>query len=93
MATKMPVVASTLMQEIVCDADTYHLGTKDFPDRDKLVWQETELRLGRPIENKVQRSLQFLEKHQFFTGYCKQHLSTGKEKNIQYLKISLLYPK
>ena len=60
--TKMPAVATTLVEQIICDADTYHLGTKDFLHFDKLVWQEMELRLKRSIHNKVQRSLLFLER-------------------------------
>ena len=89
MGTKIPVVASALVEQIICDADTYHLGTKDFLHFDKLVWQEMELRLKRPIHNKVQRSLLFLERHQFFTSYCRQLLSAGKERNISTLKSSL----
>ena len=39
----MPAVPSTLVEQIICDADTYHLGTEDFLHLDKLVWQELEL--------------------------------------------------
>jgi predicted metal-dependent HD superfamily phosphohydrolase len=86
MATKSSAVATSLMQQIICDADTYHLGTKDFWRFDALVWEEMELRLGTEIKNKKEHSLQFLEKHQFLTGYCQQLLSTGKAENISQLK-------
>ncbi|MEP7373665.1 MAG: HD domain-containing protein [Chitinophagaceae bacterium] len=89
MATKMTATASTLTEQIICDADTYHLGTKDFLRLDKLVWEEMEQRLNKPISNKIQRSLVFLEKHQFFTLYCRQLLSAGKDRNISQLKMFL----
>ena len=40
MATKIGVVPSTLLQQIVCDADTYHLGTKEFKKTNKQVKKE-----------------------------------------------------
>jgi HD superfamily phosphodiesterase len=86
MATKMPVKPASLTEEILCDADTYHLGTESFQQLDKLVWKELELRLNSTIDNQAERSLVFLEDHQFFTGYCQQLLSAGKNKNIDWLK-------
>ena len=89
MATRVPSNPKTAIEQIICDADTYHLGTRDFQHLDKLVWQELELRLNKPINNKVQRSLLLLENHHFFTGYCRQLLSTGKDRNIAQLNMSL----
>ncbi|MEO7982878.1 MAG: HD domain-containing protein [Bacteroidota bacterium] len=86
MATKMPVKPASLTEEILCDADTYHLGTENFQQLDKLVWKELELRLNNTINNQAERSLAFLEDHQFFTVYCLQLLSAGKKKNIDRLK-------
>jgi HD superfamily phosphodiesterase len=84
-ATKMPAVPTTLLEQVICDADTYHLGTKDFPRIDSLVWEEIEQRLNKIVSNKPQKSLSFLENHKFFTSYCQQLLSTGKEENIALL--------
>jgi len=86
MATKMPTSPRTFMEEILCDADTYHLGTTDFQQLDKLVWLELELRLDKPVEDQLQKSLVFLEEHRFFTSYCQERLSEGKNKNIALLK-------
>ena len=85
-ATKMPPVPSTLLEQIICDADTFHIGTEDFPHFNKLVWLEMEQRLNRPISNKVRQSLLFLKNHRFFTSYCQQLLSKGKDRNILQLK-------
>jgi HD superfamily phosphodiesterase len=89
MATKLPPAPSSLLEKILCDADTYHLGTKDFFHLDKQVWKEVELRLNKPVDNTLSKSLLFLEKHQFFTSYCQQFLSAGKNRNILQLKMFL----
>jgi predicted metal-dependent HD superfamily phosphohydrolase len=85
MATKYPVHPVTLLEKIICDADTYHLGTPDFLYLDNLVWQELELRTHSPIDNKINRSLYFLQTHQFYTDYCQRLLTAGKEQNIAFL--------
>ena len=36
LSTKMPRNPLTLVQQIICDADTYHFGTKDFKSTNKL---------------------------------------------------------
>jgi predicted metal-dependent HD superfamily phosphohydrolase len=86
MATKSSNAPTSLMQQIICDADTYHVGTSDFWHLDSMVWKEMELRLGTDIKNKTEHSLHFLEKHQFQTGYCQQLLSAEKAENISQLK-------
>jgi HD superfamily phosphodiesterase len=86
MATKMPVSPASLLEEIICDADTWHLGTKDFRQLDAMVWHELELRFNKPVENQVKRSLDFLLAHRFYTPYCKEVLTPEKNKNIQLLR-------
>ena len=86
MATKMPPQPVTLAEKILCDADTYHLGTEAFLKTDALVWQELELRLEKTIDHKQERSLRFLEEHTFFTDYCRELLEEGKRRNIASLK-------
>lgn len=85
LATKMPVHPTGLLQEILCDADTYHLGTDEFERIDQLVWQEIEIRMHQKIEDRVNRSIQFMRQHQFYTPYCRELLSEGKKKNIEML--------
>lgn len=86
LATKMPVKPVTLIEKILCDADTYHLGTQDFIIMDKLVWQELELRLARTFDKHAEHTLHFLEAHTFYTAYCQQLLNEGKHQNMQQLK-------
>ncbi|WP_317169470.1 HD domain-containing protein [Mucilaginibacter humi] len=40
MATKMPQTPTGLLQQIMCDADLFHLGTDDFADKNKQLRKE-----------------------------------------------------
>jgi hypothetical protein len=89
MATKMDTQPVSLVEQILCDADTYHLGTPEFRETDPLVWKELELRTGKTIDKQSERSLHFLESHSFFTPYCQGLLNAGKMDNIQWLKAKI----
>ncbi|MCF6408117.1 DUF5706 domain-containing protein [Chitinophaga filiformis] len=91
MATKMPQSPQNLLEEIVCDADLFHLGTKDFKERSRLLRQEMELTLGREIPGATWNagSLRLQESHHYFTAYCKALLQQQKEENIVKLKSKL----
>ena len=80
-ATKIPQQPKSLLQEIVCDADTYKLGTKDFLTTNKLLKKECELR-GMPVDNWDEKTLEFLQSHKYFTSYCQALLNKGREENI-----------
>jgi predicted metal-dependent HD superfamily phosphohydrolase len=85
MATKMPVNPTSLSEKIICDADTYHLGTEAFFEQNNLVKLELEARLGITIENWHTSSLAFIQTHHYYTSYCQALLAAGKDKNIQRL--------
>ncbi|SHN43409.1 Pycsar system effector family protein [Chitinophaga sp. CF418] len=91
MATKMPQNPQNLLEEIVCDADLFHLGTKEFKDRSRLLRQEMELTYGREISGATWNagSLRLQESHHYFTAYCKALLQQQKEENIAKLKSKL----
>lgn len=86
MGTKMPANPRFLSEAILCDADTYHLGTPDFLEIDTLVWKEMEIRTSKTIENKTRKTLAFLMSHNFYTSYCKKYLDKGKQKNIDIIR-------
>ena len=46
MATKLPRNPKNLLEEIICDADTYHLGTKDFKKTNKQAFEECSLQIA-----------------------------------------------
>jgi predicted metal-dependent HD superfamily phosphohydrolase len=87
LATKMPSHPTSLLQQIICDADTYHLGTDYFRQTDPLVRKEMTLRFGdMPAGNWKQKTLAFMRQHTFFTDYCQTLLDKKKQENIAWLE-------
>jgi predicted metal-dependent HD superfamily phosphohydrolase len=86
MATKMPQQPEGLLQQIICDADLYHLGTPQFKERHKAIRREEESRNG-PIDKTRWReeNIKFLRQHTFHTDYAIKHLSKGKDENLATL--------
>jgi predicted metal-dependent HD superfamily phosphohydrolase len=89
MATKIPSNPKTMIEKILCDADTYHFGTKEFRITDPKIYEEMEARLRIRIDDKINKSIRLLESHQFFTDYCQDLLNKGKQENIAFLKHSI----
>ena len=90
LSTKMPRHPQGLLQEIICDADTYHVGTKDFRTTNKLLKKEYTLRnVPEPAGGWNRNALTFLESHQYYTQYCRDLLDRGKQKNINRLRKKL----
>lgn len=86
LATRFPTPPRTFLESILCDADMYHLGTSRFFMTDALVKQELELRTGQVFNDWDRRTLYLLNKHEFYTEYCKNKLNEGKNRNIEILK-------
>lgn len=91
MATKMPQNPKNLLEEIVCDADLYHLGSTSFKDRNKLMRKEMSVFFNKEIDKNIWRlgTLQLLESHHYHTQYCIDKLSKKKSENLQQLKVKL----
>ena len=89
LVTKPPSDPKTLIEKIICDADTYHFGTKEFRLTDPKVYEEMEARLHVQIENKIYKSIHLLESHRFYTDYCQEQLNKGKQENLDFLKHSI----
>lgn len=87
MATKAPRNPKNLLEQIICDADTYHLGTKDFKKTNKRVFEECRLRTGEisPLQFN-ESALKMLEVHRFYTSYSKELLEKRKKKNLKKLQ-------
>ncbi len=87
LATKAINSPKNLLQQILCDADTYHLGTKDFNETNKQVFEEFRMRGNTISKMDWQiKAIQLLEGHQFYTTYCKELLTEKKKKNMKKLK-------
>lgn len=94
MATKYPRNPEGLLEEIICDADTYHLGTKEFKDSNKQVFRELSISRGEMSKVEwLEEALVFLKAHEYYTSYCKQTLNEKKKDNIAKLskRIDKLY--
>jgi hypothetical protein len=90
MATRAPRHPVNLIQEIICDADTYHFGTKEFKDTNKRMREEYSLREEAVDKEKWDEgTLEMLQNHQYYTDYCKDLLDDKKKDNIQKLKKKL----
>ena len=87
MATKFPRNPKNLMQEIICDADTFHCGTKKFKETNKKMREELRLRNGKidPVKFR-EDTIQLLKTHVYYTTYCKDLLNEGKKKNLKQLE-------
>ena len=93
LATKMPRNPQNELQKILCDADTYHLGTKEFKTTNKQLRKEYELRnIPEPPGGWRKASLDFLLAHEYYTDYCKKLLNEGKMNNIERLRKKLDIP-
>jgi predicted metal-dependent HD superfamily phosphohydrolase len=93
LATRMPRNPQNLLQKILCDADTYHLGTKEFKATNKQLRKEYELRnIPEPPGGWRKGSLDFMLAHEYYTDYCKNLLTPGKMKNIERLRKKLDIP-
>jgi predicted metal-dependent HD superfamily phosphohydrolase len=90
LATKRSNEPTTLLQQIVCDADTYHLGTKDFKKTNKLVRREMAADDGLSKIDWDIKTLEFLESHKYYTSYCIELLKKGKQENIERLRSKLV---
>lgn len=88
LATKMPQHPVGLLEQIICDADLFHLGGDNFKERNKLMRKEAEACMGKEISKNDWRlgTIALFESHHYHTEYCQELLSASKELNLQELK-------
>ncbi len=89
MATRLPQSPTSLLEQIVCDADLFHFGTDRFSERNKLMRKEVEWRKGEKIGKSRWRegTIALLEAHHYHTDYCQNLLNEAKAKNLNKLKL------
>lgn len=88
LATKMPQHPVGLLEQIVCDADLFHLGGDNFKERNKLMRKEAQAFCGKEIDKNDWRlkTISLFEAHHYHTEYCQDLLAAKKELNLQELK-------
>jgi len=91
LSTKIPQKPTNLIENILCDADLFHLGSEDFRQKGKLMHKEAELIYNKNISKKDWRidDIRFLESHQYHTNYAKLLLNDQKQRNIDKIKNKL----
>jgi len=87
-ATQMPQKPVGLLQQILCDADLFHLGTNKFKERSKVLRKEFELLKHTDIDKDQwrEKSAELLGQHHYFTDYAQLLLNDQQAKNLQKLK-------
>ena len=86
-ATRLPQTPHTLIEQIICDADLFHLGTSDFKEKNRLLREELNdfgnLELSKKDWRK--KNIEFLSKHTYFTSYANEHLDPLKQVYLEEL--------
>lgn len=84
LATAMPQRPVGLLQEIICDADLFHLGKKSFFKKCERLRTERERLQQKSIDNEewLRSTLQFLNEHRYHTSYAAAEQQEGKNENI-----------
>lgn len=87
-ATKMPQTPKNLIEQILCDADLFHLGTNDFKNNNEELRKELQEFSKEDVSKKKWRKMNitFMENHTYFTDYGRRKLQPIKERHIEELK-------
>ena len=90
-ATRIPQNPTNLIEQIICDADLFHLGTADFKEKNRLLREELNDFGGLDLSKRDWRRLNidFLQRHNYFTAYAKENLQPLKTVYLDELKEKL----
>ncbi len=86
-ATCMPQNPGTPLEQLICDADLFHLGTDAFSEKSRLLRQELNEFGDNDVSKKDWRkiNIRFLTRHQYFTAYGKEKLQPVKQEHLDEL--------
>ncbi|MES2808112.1 MAG: Pycsar system effector family protein [Bacteroidota bacterium] len=87
LATRIPQKPTGKLQQIMCDADLFHLGTDDFADKSKLLRKEFNIikHLDIDKDHWRQKNIELLQTHTYFTDYAQLLLHDQQKKNLDKL--------
>ncbi len=88
MATKIPQSPKNNLEEVLCDADLSHLGSKDFFERNEIFRMEIEKINDKQLSDIewLQSTIDFFNSHNFFTQYAIDKFDEQKKLNLIKLK-------
>jgi hypothetical protein len=83
----MPQKPTNKLEEIICDADLYHLGTESFVEKSNLLRSEWEMLCNKHLTDIefLTTNETFLKSHKYFTNYAFSKLTA--QKTLNWLKI------
>lgn len=92
-ATAIPHKPKNILEEIICDADISHIGSKDFFNQSDLLKIEIEQRGDQKISefDWIKKNIDFVTQNGFFTKYARVRFEKQKNKNL--LKLQKRYKK
>lgn len=84
LATKITVTPQNLLESVICDSDLISLGKPDYFEKNDLLRVEMELRENIKISefSWLERSLDFLSSHKFYTDYARLNFNQQLESNL-----------
>jgi uncharacterized protein len=87
MATKIPQSPKNLLEEIICDADLFYLGTQYYFQVAALFEKElTALGILKSKQQWTDIQVSFLEHHNYHTEFARQLLEETKQNNLAIIK-------
>lgn len=91
LSTKLSTDPGCLLEEIICDADLYHLGSHQYEKWAMLLKKEVEHyhHVTIPQEAWMRENIGFFVRHKYFTGYANYHWNPQKEINLSEMKEKL----
>ena len=83
-ATKMPQSPKNKLEQIICDADLFHVATTSYELNSKLLRAEWELLEGKTMTDVewYQCNSEFLRTHKFYTDFAFRNWSALKSLNL-----------
>ncbi|MBL7769603.1 MAG: HD domain-containing protein [Flavipsychrobacter sp.] len=87
MATRIPQTPTTILEEIICDADLDYLGREDFPPISQNLMKEfLEYGIIKTEQEWDPIQIGFFEKHRYFTKSSQTNRQPGKQRHLEILK-------
>ena len=87
-ATRMPQNPKSLVAEVLCDADLFHLSNDEFGKKSIMLKKELEFQRDTQINEAewLEENLDFFRQHRYFTNFGKYVLEPRKKENLKKLK-------
>ena len=84
-ATKLPQAPNSILEEVICDADLYHLGLPEYYHLQFLLREELKRVFDKQYTDRewMEENVTFLHQHQYFTTYGQTILADKKLLNVE----------